>query len=177
MFRKMLVALDTSSRSEHIYQRAINLAKTNNAELLLVHVLTSDEEDSPLRIPPGIEDIYWAPGTEVDLEHWQKEWQQYEQQCIDQLRLYTENAQAKGMKATFQQLAGVPGTEICNLADDWGADLIILGNRGRRGVTELVLGSVSNYVLHHANCSVLVVKPHVADPPPRASMKNEVVAQ
>ncbi len=39
-----------------------------------------------------------------------------------------------------------------------GADLIVLGRRGRTGLAEALLGSVSNYVLHHAPCSVLVVQ-------------------
>lgn len=47
---------------------------------------------------------------------------------------------------------------ICELARNWNADLIILGRRGRTGLSELLLGSVSNYVLHHAPCSVLTVQ-------------------
>ncbi|MGQ9872468.1 universal stress protein [Leptodesmis sp.] len=39
-----------------------------------------------------------------------------------------------------------------------GADLILIGNRGHTGLKELFLGSASNYVLHHAPCSVLTVK-------------------
>jgi nucleotide-binding universal stress UspA family protein len=161
MFQKILVALDTSSRSDHIFQDAVEVAKNNNAALLLLHVLTSEEEGSPLRIPPGIEEIYWAPSADVDLERWHQEWQQYEQKCLKHLRRYTDQATGEGVDADFQQVSGIPGNKICEIAASWGADLIMLGNRGRRGVTELVLGSVSNYVLHHAECSVLVVKPAV----------------
>ncbi len=161
MFTKVLVALDTSGRSDHIFQDAVELAHNNGASMLLLHVLTSEEDGSPFRIPPGIEDIYWSPGTDADLVHWQEEWQHYEQECLEQLRLYTDQAIARGVKAEFQQISGTPGNTICDVADHWGADLIMLGNRGRRGVTELVLGSVSNYVLHHAHCSVLVVKPPI----------------
>ncbi len=39
-----------------------------------------------------------------------------------------------------------------------GADLIVVGRRGRSGLSELILGSASNYVLHHAPCSVLTLQ-------------------
>lgn len=40
----------------------------------------------------------------------------------------------------------------------WNADLIIMGSRGHSGLKELVLGSISKYVVHHALCSVMVVR-------------------
>ena len=46
---------------------------------------------------------------------------------------------------------------ICELAKFWNADLIIMGRRGRSGLAEVFLGSESNYVLHHAPCSVQIV--------------------
>ncbi|MGF1516635.1 MAG: universal stress protein, partial [Nodosilinea sp.] len=50
-----------------------------------------------------------------------------------------------------------PGRVICTLAKTWAADLIVVGSHRRKGLSELFLGSVSNYVMHHAPCSVLVV--------------------
>ena len=44
------------------------------------------------------------------------------------------------------------------LAKDWNADLIIMGRRGLTGLSEMFLGSVSNYVVHHASCSVLLIQ-------------------
>ncbi|MGP1384853.1 MAG: universal stress protein [Thainema sp.] len=43
------------------------------------------------------------------------------------------------------------------LAKNWGADLIMMGSHGRKGLNEMLLGSASNYVVHHATCSVMVV--------------------
>jgi len=59
---------------------------------------------------------------------------------------------------------GEPGREICALAQEWSADLILLGRRGMQGLGELLLGSVSNFVMHRANCAVLVVQGKVANP-------------
>ncbi len=44
------------------------------------------------------------------------------------------------------------------MARNCGADVIVMGRRGHSGLSELILGSVSNYVLHHAPCSVLIVQ-------------------
>ncbi|MDX1935219.1 MAG: universal stress protein [Capsulimonadales bacterium] len=50
------------------------------------------------------------------------------------------------------------GEALTELAREDGTDLIVIGSRGRSGWEEILLGSVSNYVLHHAPCSVLVVR-------------------
>lgn len=63
-----------------------------------------------------------------------------------------------GINAEFKILFGDPSRVICEIAQAWNADLIIIGRRGRTGLSELFLGSVSNYVLHHAPCSVLTVQ-------------------
>lgn len=51
-----------------------------------------------------------------------------------------------------------PGISICEYADEHVADLIIVGNRGLGKVKKMILGSVSNNVLQHAKCPVLVMK-------------------
>jgi nucleotide-binding universal stress UspA family protein len=51
---------------------------------------------------------------------------------------------------------------LLDMAADWGADLIVLGSHGRRGLDRLLLGSVSEVVLRHTTCSVLIVRPPAA---------------
>ncbi|MGF1673753.1 MAG: universal stress protein, partial [Rivularia sp. (in: cyanobacteria)] len=51
-----------------------------------------------------------------------------------------------------------PGYMICNVARSREVDLIVVGRHGRTGLSEFFLGSVSNYVLHHAPCSVLTIQ-------------------
>lgn len=55
-------------------------------------------------------------------------------------------------------LTGDPGEVLCEQA--WGAELLVVGCRGRGAVARAVLGSVSSYCLHHAACPVLVVRHH-----------------
>ncbi len=58
---------------------------------------------------------------------------------------------------TIKVLGGQPEEEIVELAEKWGADLIVVGSHGR-GFFGRMLGSVSDAVVHHAPCSVLVVR-------------------
>lgn len=161
MFQKILVAIDSSTMSKTVFERALHLAKQNQANLMLLHVLSGEDENSPQPIPPLIDSMYWAPGTEIDIDSWRQQWKTYESECLEQLRARAAEANATGVNAEFRQIPGSPGRTICQGARTWGADLIVVGNRGRTGLGELFLGSVSNYVLHHAPCSVLTVKSSV----------------
>lgn len=158
MFTKLLVAIDHSALTTTVFETALGLAKTASAELMLVHVLSSDEDGSPLPIPPNADTIYWAPGSELNLEMWRQQWETYATEHLKTLQALAATARNAGITVEFQQLPDIPGRAICRLAQTWGADLIVIGNRGRSGLQELLLGSVSNYVLHHAPCSVLTVK-------------------
>jgi nucleotide-binding universal stress UspA family protein len=52
---------------------------------------------------------------------------------------------------------GDPADAIIDAAEEEGADLIVVGNRGMQGAKRFLLGSVPNRVAHHAPCSVLIV--------------------
>ncbi|HEY1740976.1 MAG TPA: universal stress protein [Acidimicrobiia bacterium] len=52
---------------------------------------------------------------------------------------------------------GDAGATICNVADNIGADVIVIGSHGKNWIKRVFLGSVSEYVVHHAKCPVLVV--------------------
>ncbi|MFM7220949.1 MAG: universal stress protein [Nodosilinea sp.] len=71
---------------------------------------------------------------------------------------YAAEAKGNGLQVTTSQLIGEPGREICTLAETWKADLVVLGRRGLRGAGELLLGSVSSFVMHRAPCAVLIVQ-------------------
>ncbi len=156
MFQKILVALDRSMISEHVFDNAISLAKATGANLLLLHVLCSEEEDCPKM--PTLTTLEYFPVDSTLFENYQKNWQIYENQGLKLLQSLAEKATVAGVNTEFTQKVGNPGRAICEVGQTWGADLVLLGRRGRSGLNELLLGSVSNYVLHHASCSVLAVQ-------------------
>lgn len=157
MFRKILVAMDTSSMSNSVFDEALTLAKAMGASLMLLHVLSPEENNSPniLMFP----NLGYYPGfSSGSVDIYQKQWQRLEQYGIELLRSRQEEATKAGITTEFTQNYGSPGRTICDVAQTWGADTIVMGRRGHSGLTELILGSVSNYVLHHAPCSVLTVQ-------------------
>jgi nucleotide-binding universal stress UspA family protein len=89
-------------------------------------------------------------------------------QRVDQIRADREaalqalvaRARGAGARATFLVWQGDPGPTIVSAAEAERADLIVIGTHGREGVTRLLLGSVSDHVVRHARCPVLVVRGH-----------------
>jgi nucleotide-binding universal stress UspA family protein len=158
MMKKILVAINHSQMNEAVLREAILLAKTNPAELMLLHVLSNEEEDSPIRIPVGAETMHWPAWSDFNLEIWREQWKTYASECLEQLQSLATEAGQAGLTAEFRQLMGSPGRIICEFAESWGAELIVMGSHGHTGLKELLLGSVSNYVVHHTSCSVLIVK-------------------
>jgi nucleotide-binding universal stress UspA family protein len=157
MFSKILVALDRSDMHRSIFNEALAIAKANNSDLMLLHVLSPEEEGSPgLPIYSG-PTVYPIP-DEAYLETYRQQWEEYENRGLAFLQSLVEEAAEAGISAEFTQSMGNAGRKICQLARTWGADLILVGRRGRSGLSELFLGSVSNYVMHHSSCSVLVVQ-------------------
>jgi nucleotide-binding universal stress UspA family protein len=156
MFHRILVAIDQSDISLQAFETAIALAKTLNAELMLVHVLSPVETNypSPIFAIHGTYPMFRAEDVEFHLQQWQI----VQDQSLEFLKAQTATATSAGIAAQFTQALGDPGSTICSLARTWNANLIIMGRRGYKGLNELFMGSVSNYVVHHAPCSVLTVQ-------------------
>ena len=64
---------------------------------------------------------------------------------------------------TATGVTGSPAGEILRIADDWGADLIVVGSHGRSGFGRLVFGSVSHQIIIHAGCTVRVARCDIRD--------------
>lgn len=156
MFNKILVAIDTSETSDRVFQRSLIIAKATGAHLMLLHVLSSEEQGSPY-LPIIFSGLGYAGGDKI-IEKYREEWTVFAQQCLESLKSRQEEAMLAGVKAEYAQHPGSPGKIICDFAHNWQADTIVIGHRGHSGLSKLILGSVSNYVLHHARCSMLIVQ-------------------
>ena len=158
MFKKILVAIDRSPMNEDVFAQAIKLAKDNNSNLMLLHVLSVEEQGSPMPYIPSMSQYYPATGNELTIELWQQQWEDFQREGLETLQSFAVKARQVDVEVEYRQLSGSPSRSICSTAIEWQADLIVIGRRGRSGLSEMILGSVSNYVVHHAPCSVLIVQ-------------------
>ena len=161
MFDKILVAIDRSTANKEVFNEALSFAKANQARLILLHVLSGEEEGSPIMsLYPTVGDHYLHLNPKIGhlaKEIYHRQWKAFEAEGLNILRCFAKKATAAGVKTEFSQITGHPSSTICDFAQFCHADVIVIGRRGYSGLQEMFLGSVSNYVVHHAPCSVLVV--------------------
>ncbi|OKH22028.1 universal stress protein UspA [Hydrococcus rivularis NIES-593] len=157
MFNKILVALDCSETSKRAFDKALALAEVTNASLLLLHVLSPTDKEYPAPVDEGM----YSSTRRLAWKYYIHKWEEFVQKRFNCLRSLAERANKLGISAEVAQTLGNPGRIICEVARNWQADLIVVGRRGRRGLRELLLGSTSNYVIHHAYCSILMVQGQV----------------
>ncbi len=157
MFNKILVAVTNNEIGQQVFEEALTLAGASNAELVLLHVISPFDDDYLAAARLQTDEAYTNFHTH-GVEYYVRQWEALKQEGIEFLTLLTNRAIAKNINAEFTQEVGDPSRLICETARTWKADLIVMGRRGRSGLSEFFLGSVSNYVLHHAPCSVLTVQ-------------------
>jgi len=71
---------------------------------------------------------------------------------------YKEKLQTLKMVGKFRTGAGKPGEVICKIADEEKADLVVTGTRGQGKIRRTLMGSVSDYIIHHSKVPVLVCR-------------------
>jgi nucleotide-binding universal stress UspA family protein len=157
MFHKILVAVDNSPISEKVFDEAASLAKEANANFMLLHVLSPFEKSYLNSVGVHANSDYPTFNAN-DIDYYMGIWEGLKEEGLKYLQMLCNKANELGISTEFTQNLGDPGRIVCEVASNWNADLIIMGRRGHSGLNELFLGSVSNYVLHHAPCSVLTVQ-------------------
>ena len=142
--RRVLHPTDFSRASSAAYRRAVELAKANRAELLLLHVLS---------VPvPIAGDGYMSPKIYDDIVTGARA---YGQKQLDAL---TRKARKAGVRARGLLAEGVAHEQIARTARSRKADVLVMGTHGRTGWSRLFLGSVASRVLALSPCPVLTVR-------------------
>ena len=141
--RRILHPSDFSPASSGAYRQAVELAKANRAELLLVHVLTPLVLPTDGYVSPKVYDEMSAAAQAEGRKH------------LDAL---VKKARQAGVRVRGFLLEGVPHERIAQAARSKKADMVVVGTHGRTGFSRFFLGSVASRVLAVSPCPVLTVR-------------------
>ncbi len=133
MYKKIMVAVDGSETAKRALAEAENIANSYSAALCIVHSIVSDAEDDKKR---GV-DLLEQASSSVDATD-------LETRLLEAEVEYGLNGIAKAIAAA---------------ANDWGADLLVVGTSNRRGLQRFFIGSVAEQLVAKVNSSILLVRP------------------
>ena len=136
-FRTVLLATDLTAASEAATRQAISLAGSLGARLLVVNVI---DNGGPVTVHATVR---------VDQQRTVRE---------KPLLQIVNRARARGVEAAFLLWTGEAGQGIVAAAEAEGADMVIVGTRGMDRAGRFLLGSVSDYVVYHSACPVMVAR-------------------
>lgn len=157
IYKKILVTHDGSKLASVALPHALFLAESLYARLLLLRVIESVGQEMTVIDPMGMNPPVPAIGENaVDIV---KEDKKRAQEQLMKLKIEIEKSEA--LEAKTAVLQGSPGLEIVRFTKEQKIDLVIMSTHGRSGLGRALLGSVTDYVIRHASCPVLVVNPIV----------------
>lgn len=141
-FRRILCPVDFSECSQRAFEYALALASRLGAEVEVVHVYHLSAE----AMPQGV----WEIPSELRAD--------FTARLQQQLDEFVKRQAVSGVKVTTSLYEGIPYVEIVRLAQEQGADLIVIGTHGRAGLARFLLGSVAERVVRTATVPVVSVR-------------------
>ena len=145
MFQSIVVGTDGSETAQVAVDAAVELAQLSGARLELVSAyepVPSQRLRAEARQVPA--DLQWMVNPREDVEATLSE--------------AAERVAEAGVESRSWAREGDPADAILDVAEELGADLIVVGNKGMTGARRFLLGSVPNNISHHAPCSGLIIR-------------------
>lgn len=143
---KILIAVDDSPYSDKAASYGFSLAKKMGSEIALVHV-----DEIPVSVPYSTDPMLNEPAIMVP------EIMTIQEEASELLMKRLAKAAGRDLKLhTFKKI-GNPKEEILSTADEWHADMIILGTHGRTGLDHFISGSLAESIVRKATCPVLII--------------------
>lgn len=146
MYQHILIAVDGSDLSDRALREAISLAQSQHAALRIVHVV--DEVT-----------LNWE-GEYADMSEILESFRESGKRILEKAQNFARKAgmEPEGKLRKIQTFGHRISDMILEEAKDWPADLIVIGTHGRRGLHDVLLGSVSDGVARRATVPVLLVR-------------------
>lgn len=154
-FKRILVALARSAAANNVFDLAIALAQQNYSHLMLTHCISL----KTLEQLGTLIDRGFGLASSAKFQQLQNEHLNEVNEAWQWLSDYALQAQAQGIFAEVTCQSGEAGVQICSLAQQWDADLILIGQGGKPSLKEKLFGSTTNHVRQYASCSIMIVQP------------------
>lgn len=164
-YRRVLIPLDGSSRSECALPLGLGIAVAHDAEILLVHA--APNVDLTEAGPPGAETISLRDRLRRRNE---RAGERYLQQVRSRLPPTTQTTRVRVLPS------GDPRHALARAAMDEHTDLMILSCTGQSGHPDMSVGSVADYLINHMNIPVLLLRGYEGIPPMVYRRSGEVIA-
>ena len=142
---KILIAIDGSDYSQAALQSVIARPWPPDTEVKVLHVV------EPPSLLMGREMGGYDPEFEMV-------WKALREQAKDLVSKAAEKLSGAKFNVSTELVEGDPKSQIIDIANEWRADMIVLGSHGRMGLNRFLMGSVSQDVVRHAHCSVEIVR-------------------
>ena len=146
MYQRILVPIDGSKTSNCGLDEAVKLARLTGAELRLVHVVDQ------LTFATGFEPYGVYSGDLIPLMR------ETGEKILAKAKKYVLEQGIRVEGKLFEDLASRVSDLVIEEAKTWGADLIVIGTHGRRGISRLMLGSDAEHIVRMASIPVLLIR-------------------
>ncbi len=155
MFQKILVPLDGSEHSLKALDEAAQIAKASKGKITLMNVYSVSAQ--PIMMPEQSASGYIGRPilTGEEISRLIEDTRKFGSRILDDGE---QKIKAEGIEVEKKLVEGHVVQEIVRTANEGNFDLIVLGARGVSHIREMLLGSVTDGVIHHARCAVLVIK-------------------
>ncbi len=142
--KKIVCALDLSDHSKQVAEYASMLAKLADAKIVAVYAAPTLTQYTGFHVPPNTIDNF-----------------------VGEIVSGAERSMAEFVAENFKDVdvrglvvVGYAAEEILTLAETEGADLIVMGTRGRKGIDLILFGSVAEKIVKNAKCPVITIRPN-----------------
>lgn len=149
-YRKIVACVDFSETADLAVQHAVHLARQDGAQLELLHVVR--------KLHLGMLGLDYLS---LDLESaptFEKSPPNLEREVQERLRSQPEDTSGLDISIAIVESPSI-GRGVIEHLNETGADLVVMGTRGRTGLNRLLMGTIAEKVIHSSPCSVLAIKP------------------
>lgn len=139
--RIVLIPVDASENSERAFHWYVDNLRHKDDKLVIFHC----------------HELHHSVYTALRSEEWKKIVNEHEEMLKALEEKYKAKCEAIQVPATIKVHGGSPGPEICNCAKESEATCIVMASRGHGTIRRTIMGSTSDFVLHHAHIPIIIV--------------------